>query len=481
VNAVATQREMMMPMCDLMITGDDGSSFTMMTEEQQHQQQPPLDNSGGLGIFSITQAASTPKAASQQQQNNNNNTAQQMTQRQSSLSSGGILSDNDADANNNNTDDRGSKIDGSENNDSTSAAQQQSATRAPKTPAARHFYKKDEHVGTGNNKNITLLHSTLTAIPSVPRILALTKQLLQRFPPPQVEKLLFKFLLRECGMHHEGRQLAGPLLSWLFSSLPGEIVLLPKTHLIPRVKSEIQFLLIGQDPEREARFQALKAREQERRKLAAEAARKTRTMMSNFSDEKDESNMYEESGKNDPFISGTKTRGSFFAWHGSGPQNWHSILRNGLKNMSHTHMMTTGALHGGGIYASRSMHIALSYSLQPVAGWRNASVIPHSTGISVISLCEIVDWNGVSVRAPDPRLHPAFRNKRVFRDNVTSQPTDPVQIHADGQIVTVLQDEYLMPRVLVVYTDRTPKNMDSFELEIPEALLSFIENQYNVV
>jgi hypothetical protein len=281
-------------------------------------------------------------------------------------------------------------------------------------------------------------------------------------------------------LQQKARMLAGPLLHWLFASMPGDLCLLPKPLLIPRVKSEIQFLIVGTDPAREARFQALKLRELERRKMAIEAATKQRTLLHNFYDEKDESNIYNDP-KFDIFVSGTRSRGSFFAWHGSGPNNWHSILRNGLKNMSHTHMMTTGAIHGGGIYASRSMHIALSYSLQPVAGWRKASIIPHATGISVISLCEIVDWNGVSAKSPDPRMHPQFRRQfqQQYKHLISSQPTDPVQIHADGQIVTVLQDDYIMPRVLIVYTDRTPRNMEQSELEIPEALMSFIENQYH--
>lgn len=384
----------------------------------------------------------------------------------------------------------------------------------PSLPApARHFYKKDEDVGTGSNKNTPLLMQAFYSLPSIPRLVALAHHLSTRFPQQQIERLLFKFIAREAivasgsssafatsagtgptaatgslsetqlqRLQQEARLLAGPLLQWLFTSMPGDIVLLPKSHLIPRVKSEIQFLLVGTDPEREARFQALKLRELERRKMAIEAALKRRTVMDNFYDEKDESNIYADP-KHDPFISGTKTRASFFAWHGSGPNNWHSILRNGLKNMSHTHMMTTGAIHGGGIYASRTMHIALSYSLQPMAGWKKASIIPHTTGISVISLCEIVDWNGVSVKSPDPRMPAPYRRQlqHQYKHLQTSQPTDPVQVHADGQIVTVLQDDYIMPRVLIVYTDRTPKSMEQFELEIPEALMNFIENQYHVV
>jgi hypothetical protein len=35
--------------------------------------------------------------------------------------------------------------------------------------------------------------------------------------------------------------------------------------------------------------------------------------------------------------------GSFFAFHGSSMENWHAIMRQGLRNLSNTNLMTTGA------------------------------------------------------------------------------------------------------------------------------------------
>ena len=52
-----------------------------------------------------------------------------------------------------------------------------------------------------------------------------------------------------------------------------------------------------------------------------------------------------------------KFRGSVYLFHGSSPENWYSILRNGLKNLSHSHMMTAGAARGAGIYASSMVYI----------------------------------------------------------------------------------------------------------------------------
>ena len=53
--------------------------------------------------------------------------------------------------------------------------------------------------------------------------------------------------------------------------------------------------------------------------------------------------------------------GSFYAFHGSSIENWYSIIRNGLRNMSSSHMMTAGAAYGAGIYAAENMGTSLGY------------------------------------------------------------------------------------------------------------------------
>lgn len=54
--------------------------------------------------------------------------------------------------------------------------------------------------------------------------------------------------------------------------------------------------------------------------------------------------------------------GSFFAFHGSAIENWYSILRNGIRNLSNTHMMTAGAAYGIGVYAAEDMATSVGYS-----------------------------------------------------------------------------------------------------------------------
>ncbi len=52
---------------------------------------------------------------------------------------------------------------------------------------------------------------------------------------------------------------------------------------------------------------------------------------------------------------------SCYLFHGSRWQNWYSILRNGLKNCSHTKLMTAGAAYGNGIYLSDNTNLSYNY------------------------------------------------------------------------------------------------------------------------
>ena len=55
------------------------------------------------------------------------------------------------------------------------------------------------------------------------------------------------------------------------------------------------------------------------------------------------------------------TKERWYLYHGSNLGNWHSILRNGIRNMSRTSLMTAGAAYGSGIYLSDSLQFAMSY------------------------------------------------------------------------------------------------------------------------
>ena len=54
--------------------------------------------------------------------------------------------------------------------------------------------------------------------------------------------------------------------------------------------------------------------------------------------------------------------GTTLGFHGSALENFHSILRNGLRNMSNTRYMRTGAAFGDGVYLSTDISVAASFT-----------------------------------------------------------------------------------------------------------------------
>lgn len=51
----------------------------------------------------------------------------------------------------------------------------------------------------------------------------------------------------------------------------------------------------------------------------------------------------------------------WYLFHGSKIGNWHSIIRNGIKNMSNSKFMTTGAAFGNGVYLTTNLNLAYAY------------------------------------------------------------------------------------------------------------------------
>ena len=77
--------------------------------------------------------------------------------------------------------------------------------------------------------------------------------------------------------------------------------------------------------------------------------------------------------------------GSLFAWHGSSWGNWHSIVRNGLKNFSNTKYMTAGAAYGKGIYFADDLATSMGYSAGTATPWANSEF----NNCSCVALCEV--------------------------------------------------------------------------------------------
>ncbi|KAL6078224.1 Poly [ADP-ribose] polymerase 6 [Balamuthia mandrillaris] len=88
------------------------------------------------------------------------------------------------------------------------------------------------------------------------------------------------------------------------------------------------------------------------------------------------------------FVNYRRQYGSFFAFHGSSLENWHAIMRTGLKNLSNTKLMTTGAVYGAGIYLSPHANTSKDYS-RAGKGW-DKSVFGDGN-INCIAICEVIN------------------------------------------------------------------------------------------
>jgi hypothetical protein len=111
--------------------------------------------------------------------------------------------------------------------------------------------------------------------------------------------------------------------------------------MISEMKTESQFLFLSSPPETEKTFQDLKAK-----------------------------------------------HGAFYAFHGSNFGNWHSILRTGLKNMSGTSLMSTGAAYGNGIYMAPDSATSFGYA-KIGSGWENS--IFKGSNLQCLALCEVIN------------------------------------------------------------------------------------------
>jgi hypothetical protein len=138
--------------------------------------------------------------------------------------------------------------------------------------------------------------------------------------------------------------LAYPLLEWVISSNRSHIVKMDPAHLLAGMDSPHQFILIAAAPEKETIFRGYKAKH--------------------------------------------KTK---FAFHGSRAENWHCILRNGLKNMSGTKDQLNGAAHGSGIYFACDANTSIGYSRGTDGTMMKNDGDFLNSNVMCLALCEIID------------------------------------------------------------------------------------------
>ena len=101
-----------------------------------------------------------------------------------------------------------------------------------------------------------------------------------------------------------------------------------------------------------------------------------------------------------------KKYGSRFLFHGSAFHNWHSILQEGLKNISGTKMMAHGMCDGSGIYFSNLCTLSAGYCRENISratfsGFPNSIFGPNP---KCLALCEVINNNkrGAIQVMPDP-------------------------------------------------------------------------------
>eukprot|EP01006_Ploeotia_vitrea_P006669 TRINITY_DN14359_c0_g1_i1.p1 TRINITY_DN14359_c0_g1~~TRINITY_DN14359_c0_g1_i1.p1 ORF type:complete len:677 (+),score=81.00 TRINITY_DN14359_c0_g1_i1:48-2078(+) len=145
--------------------------------------------------------------------------------------------------------------------------------------------------------------------------------------------------------------LAYPLLQWIVSSNRSHIVKLPEQNQVKSMQTPHQYLLVSEPPEKQRRFHELK-----------------------------------------------KKHKAKFAFHGSPIENWHSILRNGLQNLSGTSGQLHGAAHGNGIYMAPELNTSLDYAGHRGGGGSGSGkddkfgqLFLDETKMTCVALCEVID------------------------------------------------------------------------------------------
>lgn len=139
--------------------------------------------------------------------------------------------------------------------------------------------------------------------------------------------------------------LAFILLRWILSSNLSHLELIPAAQQYAELKCPYQFMLLSAPPAKEKNFREL-----------------------------------------------AKKHGSFFTFHGSAMYNWHSILRNGLKNYSNTEFMSCGAAYGAGIYMGVDFSTSQGY-LRAGSAWSNSVFNGGNRSVSYncMCLCEVIN------------------------------------------------------------------------------------------
>jgi poly [ADP-ribose] polymerase 6/8 len=96
------------------------------------------------------------------------------------------------------------------------------------------------------------------------------------------------------------------------------------------------------------------------------------------------------------FEESKKKYGTYFAFHGSSMENWHAILRQGLRNLSGTDLQRNGAAYGSGVYMAKDSSTSFGYS-RVGRSWSNSKF--GTSTLLCLAIAEVAKAPGVPTTA----------------------------------------------------------------------------------
>eukprot|EP00286_Rhodomonas_abbreviata_P005492 CAMPEP_0181334324 /NCGR_PEP_ID=MMETSP1101-20121128/26184_1 /TAXON_ID=46948 /ORGANISM="Rhodomonas abbreviata, Strain Caron Lab Isolate" /LENGTH=447 /DNA_ID=CAMNT_0023444263 /DNA_START=57 /DNA_END=1401 /DNA_ORIENTATION=+ len=231
--------------------------------------------------------------------------------------------------------------------------------------------------------------------------------------------------VQSCISQREESCLLLPLAQWVWCSNRAELAMLPRSQVFPQFDTDAQYVVLQEDPSKQHAFDALCAKE-----------------------------------------------GYFYAFHGSPAENWHSIIRSGLKVMSNRpQYMLNGAAHGEGIYLATQASTSLSYlasrhyvssststTKNPTNGTLTTTTTisvkpPQGTTFNCLAICQVAgkpevytggrNTGGILVVKEPSRV--CLRFLLVFRGAVTSREVTTTDEAFVAQANTLLGVQPVQP------------------------------------
>lgn len=155
-----------------------------------------------------------------------------------------------------------------------------------------------------------------------------------------------------------------------------------------------------------------------------------------------------------------------YLFHGSRWCNWYSILRNGLKNCSHTKLMTAGAAYGNGIYLSSDVNVSFGYGMSSsksvIGVFEICNKDKYSKGPSIY----VVDDEKVLIQRYLLILPATNRHKNDFISEINNIFNK--KIHAEKINMNIKYNKKSIAKIIREYKQliATDPNQSRFRIEV---------------